>query len=317
MRIEVERVKLLTAFAAVYLIWGSTYLAIRFAIETVPPLLMAGTRFLVAGGVLLAVVRVREGRWPARAGWLGAGATGIVLIAAGNGGITWAEGRAPSSIAALVASAVPLWMALVDWARPGGSRPSARTFGGIVLGLLGLFVLIGPRSTSGSHSIGALGLGVLVLGSIAWAAGSVLARHVRASLSPLAATSVQMVVGGSALVVAGAMSGETVGWEITGVSARSAGALAYLIVFGSWVAFSAYVWLLRATTPARASSYAFVNPVVAVLLGSWLASEPVGPRTLLAMAIIVSAVALLVFGGGTGRRDIQSFETRTAREATA
>lgn len=299
------RAPLLSAFTAVYLIWGSTYLGIRYAVESIPPLLMAGSRFAVAGAVLLLVGKLRGDERPDRAEWRGAAVTGLLLIGVGNGGVTWAEQTVPSGIAALVASVVPLWMALMDWARPGGARPSFPTFAGLALGLAGLAVLLGGDVTGAPLQVGgsAAGMTVLVLATIGWALGSVIASDVRLPRSPITAIGAQMTLGGGALLAAGLVAGEGAAFDATLVTTRSVISWTYLVVFGSWIGFTAYVWLLRNTTPAKASTYAFVNPVVALILGVWLASEPLDPRTVAAIATILAGVALIVLHRGRAVSD--------------
>lgn len=296
------RLALLLAFGAVYVIWGSTYLGIRYAIESIQPLLMAGSRFAVAGGVLLLVGRLRDGARPDRREWGSAALTGLLLIGVGNGGVSWAEQTVPSGIAALVASVVPLWMTLMDWARPRGNRPALPTMAGLILGMAGLFVLIGAPSGTGPGSLGTTaGMVVLVLATIGWALGSVMASHVRLPRSPITAIGAQMMVGGLALLAAGFLAGEGAAFDPAAVTTRSLVSWGYLVVFGSWIGFSAYVWLLRNTTPAKASTYAFVNPLVALALGVWFAGEAITGRTVVAIAIILTGVALIVLNrGGRG-----------------
>lgn len=288
------RLRLLAAFAAVYLIWGSTYLGIRFAIESIPPLLMAGSRFVLAGSVFLLLGRAQGMQPPTRREWRSAALVGLLLVGVGNGGVSWAEQTVPTSTAALVASAIPLWMTLIDWARPGGVRPSASTIGGIVLATVGLLVLIGFDGGGAALVRPDAGMVVLVLATVGWAFGSVVASHLPLPNSPIVATGAQMTVGGGVLLVAGVLAGEVSSFDAGGITKKSLMAWGYLVVFGSWIGFTAYIWLLRNTTPARVSTYAFVNPVVAVILGVWLASEVLDGRSLLAMAIILTGVAITV-----------------------
>jgi len=287
------RVALILAFAAVYLIWGSTYLAIRFAIETMPPLLMAAVRFLIAGGALYAWVRLRGEAPPRRDHWRAAAVVGGLMLLGGNGAVVWAEQVVPSGLTALLVAMVPLWMVLLDWLRPRGVRPAPLVLVGLALGLGGLAFLVGPQHILGGGQVDPRGAVVLALGCLSWSFGSVYSRHARLPASPLLGTAMEMLAGGVLLLAAAAIRGELAAVQPAAVSLRSTLALAYLVVFGSLVAFSAYVWLLRVTTPARASTYAYVNPVVAMLLGWALAGEPLTPRTLLAAGVIVGSVVMI------------------------
>lgn len=290
------RSQILLAFAAVYVIWGSTYLAIRFAIETLPPLLMIGSRFLIAGLILYAAVRARGVPAPTRAGWLSASLIGVMLLACGTGVVVWAEERVASGIAALLVSVVPLWMVLIDWLRPGGRKPSRWVMAGVVVGLAGLWILADPLANGGNRNLFVEGM--LMLAALSWAAGSVYSKHAPLPESKFLTTAIEMLAGGSVLVLGGLAAGELGPFHPESVSTRSAFALLYLIVFGSLIAFSAYVWLLHAVSPALVSTYAFVNPIVAVFLGWALAGEPITLRTAIAAAIIIGGVALITIGRG-------------------
>jgi len=287
------RAKLLLAFAAVYLIWGSTYLAIRFAIETLPPFLMAGARFMVAGTILYAVARARGAKRPSRVHWITAFVVGALLLLGGNGGVVWAEQRVPSGVTALLVALVPCWMVLLDWARPGGSRPAAQVFIGLLLGLAGLTWLIGPDAIMGGGRVDLLGAAVLGFASLSWAAGSIYSRHSPMPSEPLLSIGMQQLGGGVCLMVFALLVGDLGRLDLAAVSSRSALAVVYLIAFGSIIGFSAYMWLLRVSTPARASTYAYVNPIVAVLLGWALAGEALTARIAVAAAVIVAGVALI------------------------
>ena len=289
-----SRTALIVAFFLVYVVWGSTYLAIRYAIETLPPFLMASTRFLVAGGLLYAWSRMFAGAArPGRAQWNATAVVGALLLLGGNGLVVWSEQRVPSGVAALVVAVVPVFMVLIDWLRPGGARPTARVVTGLVLGLLGVAWLIGPDSLVGGGRVDLLGAAVLVLACLSWSLGSIYQRHAPMPASPALSTAMQMLAGGVALLVVGSALGEFGSTNVAAFSLRSLLGLAYLIVFGSIVAFSAYVWLLKSSSPARVATYAYVNPVVAVFLGWALASEPLTPRMLGAAVVIVSGVALI------------------------
>jgi drug/metabolite transporter (DMT)-like permease len=283
----------IAAFAAVYVIWGSTYLAIRLAIETMPPHLMAAARFLVAGAILYAWSRWRGAPRPTRRNWGAATLVGGLLLLGGNGAVVWAETRVPSGLTALLVAMVPIWMAVLEGLpRHGGKTPRAPVVAGLVLGLAGLALLIVPGRLAGR--VDPVGAGVLLLGSFCWAFGSLHARVADLPKSGFLATAMEMLAGGAWLLVFGLATGQAGKLTLAAVSARSLLSLGYLVVFGSLIGFTAYIWLLKATTPARVSTYAYVNPVVAVLLGWAFAGEPITLRTFLAAAVIVGAVALII-----------------------
>lgn len=283
------------ALAVLYFVWGSTYLAIKFGIESIPPLLMAGVRFLVAGGLLYAVAVRRgdvAGDRPGFLQWRAAAIVGGALLFGGNGGVVWAEHRGvPTGVVALIVATVPLWMALIDRVVNGQRLPRLVVVG-LVLGFFGLALLVGRAD----GRIDPLGTGLVVAASLSWAAGSVYAR--RAPLPPraLLAAGMEMLCGGVLLTVAGVASGEIPDLDLGAITMRSALGLAYLIVFGSVLAFSAYAWLLGHARLSLASTYAYVNPVVAVFLGWAVLSERVTGRTLVASTVILAAVALIVTG---------------------
>jgi drug/metabolite transporter (DMT)-like permease len=282
--------KVAIALAAVYIVWGSTYLAIRFAIETLPPFLMAGSRFLFAGTLLYGWARFRGAPRPSLVHWRSAVLIGAFLLLGGNGGVVWAEQRVDSGLAALLVSTEPLWIVLLFWLRPGGQRPMARVFGGLLLGFAGLLLLVKPSSTGGIDPVGAT---VLVLASLSWAWGSLYGQRAKLPDSPLMTTGMQMLGGGALMLLMSTALGEPARFEPSEVTLRSMLALGYLVVFGSLVAFTAYIWLLRVASPVLVSTYAYVNPVVAVFLGWALAGEPVTAGTLAGAAVILSGVALI------------------------
>lgn len=289
------------AFAAVYLVWGSTYLAIRFAVETIPPFLMAGTRFGTAGLVLLLWLRARGVRPASRAHWKAATIAGALMIVGGNGLLSWSEQYVPSGLAALIVATVPLWLVAIAWLGPDREAPSRREMAGLALGLGGVIVLIagsGEGIGVGGASAGAVLAGSLaiVIASISWAAGSMYSRRAALPGPPLYGTAMMMAAGGALLLLVGAALGELGRLSLDAVSARSLGSLLYLIVFGSIVAFSAYTWLLRVVRPARVGTYAYVNPVVAVFLGWWLAEEAFTPTMSIGTIVIVGAVVLVQRG---------------------
>ena len=289
-----QRTLLIAAFLAVYIIWGSTYMAIRVAVDTLPPFLMAGTRFLIAGFLFLALLYARGVTMPNRLQWRNAIISGNLLLLGGNGLVVWAEQTVPSGRAALVVATTPAWFALLEWLRPGGARPKLQTVIGIAVGFAGVSLLINPSGNGSSGGSTQLAGMLAVVGATAsWAGGSLFAKHSAKPESPWMNVATQMICGGCGLLLVGLLMNEPARTHWTQFSARSLWALAYLIVFGSWVAFSAYIWLLKHTTPAALSTYAYVNPVIAVLLGWLLLHETVSPHTLVAAAVILAGVLII------------------------
>lgn len=286
---------IIAAFGAVYLIWGSTYLAIKYALETLPPFLMSGGRFLVAGAALI-IWAWRSGvERPTKAQWLSAAIIGALLFLGGTGGVVWAEQYIASGLAALLVATEPLWIVLLNWARPGGTRPTVKTMIGLLVGFLGIWLLTGSAGLvgDGADRASVLGAVVVTAAAFSWASGSLYSQRVELPASPLLASGMQMFLGGALLTLVGTYSGEWARFDVSRVSAVSAGAFFYLIIFGSIIAFTAYGWLLRQVSPALAATYAYVNPIVAVLLGWALASEPLSLRILLAAGVIVGSVVLI------------------------
>lgn len=289
------------AMVAVYIFWGSTYLAISYAIQSIPPFLMASARFIIAGGLLF-VWRLFSGdRLPTRLHWRSAAIVGVFLLLGGNGGVVWAEQRVVSGIAALMVGATPLWMVLIDWLR-GRFRPRPITMLGVLIGFAGIAVLVSPAQLTGlAGGIDPLGTVALLIATLSWAWGSLYSRSAPLSESPLMNTAMEMLTGGLALGLAGSLTGEWARLNLSAVTTPSLLGLAYLIVFGSLVGFTAYTWLLRVAPTTLVSTYAYVNPVVAILVGNLIAQEPLTPRVLLATAIIVSAVALITLTQSLGQ----------------
>ncbi|MBN1876459.1 MAG: drug/metabolite exporter YedA [Anaerolineae bacterium] len=282
-----------TAMFAVYIVWGSTYLAIRFAVETIPPFLMASARFLVAGIVLYTWRRAQGDPTPSKSEWRSAAIVGLCLLLGGNGGVVWAEQHVASSVAALLVASTPLWMALIDALRPGGQKPSIQTILGIVIGFCGIALLIGPSQLlGGTGSVDSVGALVVLGAAFSWSVGSLYSRKAQLPASPLLGTGMEMLAGGTALLLLGIFTGELGRLRLATITPASWLGLGYLIIFGSWVGFSAYTWLLRVAPTPLVSTYAYVNPVVAVVLGCLFAGEPLTARSFLATAIIVSAVVL-------------------------
>ncbi len=290
--------RLVVAFALVYVIWGSTYLAIRFAIETVPPLLMAGLRYLIAGLILYVWARLRGEPNPRREEIVPVLVIGAALFLGGNGGVVTAEQWVPSGATALMVATEPFWVIVLNWLRPRGEAPSGRVVLGLALGFAGVFFLVSPfRATVGVELRGAL---VLIGATLCWGAGSLYSRTARLPATPWMSTACQMLAGGALLVAAGSAAGQWSRLDLAAVSTKSILAFAYLVVFGAIVAFSAYAWLLRVAHPAAASTYAFVNPLVAVVLGWLFAGEEVTATTFWAGGLILLGVVLITLAHTRG-----------------
>jgi len=309
-----SRLKLALAFAAIYIIWGSTYLGIRYAIETLPPLLMAGTRFIIAGAALYTWARLRGATHTERINWRAALVIGGLLLLGGNGAVVLAERSVPSGLAALLIATEPLMIVLLDWVRPGGARPSGRISLGLILGLIGMVVLIGPVGITGSGEVSFAGAALLIAATLSWATGSLYAARTKLAASPLMAAAMQMLAGGALLLLAGLAAGEASRFDPSQASLRSIGAFVYLIIFGSLLAFTSYSWLLRVTPPSLASTYAYVNPVVAVLLGWAIAGESLSLRMLVAATVIIAAVVIITSYRGRGDSQSRKPLAETDRE---
>ncbi len=288
-----RRLAIAVSLGGLYFIWGSTYLAIRIAIETLPPFLMAGFRFLLAGAILYGWARARGAERPGWRFWRTAMVSGGFMLACGNGAVVWAEQFVPSGLVSLLVATVPLWIVLQDWGWGRGGAPAAGVLFGILWGFCGVALLVSGAEI-GRAGVQDLVGGLLVLGGAgAWAAGSLVSRYGARPRSAALGNGMQMLTGGVLLTSAGLLRGEASLVALDSVSLPSVLAFFYLVVFGSLLGFSSYTWLLRKTTPAVASTYAYVNPVVALLLGWGFAGEPLAGRTVLAAAIILSAVMLI------------------------
>lgn len=299
------------ALAAVYLFWGGTYLGMKVAIESMPPFLMAGFRFFAAGLVLYILSRLAGARRPAFREWRSAAIVGALLLLGGNGIVAWAEQRVSSSVASLIIAAVPVWMLLFGWFGTNGKRPGAGVIAGIVLGFLGIAVLVLQPGQGRDADIGfdIIGIAALLAASLSWAAGSMYSRSARLPGSPLMSTAAQMLTGGVLLIVFSYFTGDGGALEPAEITARSYLAFGYLVVFGSIVGYTAYIWLLKNAEPSLVSTYAFVNPIVAVLLGWLLAGEQLTAGTWMAAVIIITAVVIVtVFRsrGPGGKRKVSS-----------
>jgi drug/metabolite transporter (DMT)-like permease len=293
------------ALATVYIIWGSTYLAIAYVVETLPPLLSAATRFLAAGGLLVAFLVAQDRwrrrrdpgaprlRWPRAVEWRTAFIVGALLLLGGNGMVMVAEQTIPSGIAAVIIATVPIWMSVFD-ALLTRRAPSRLAIGGLGVGLVGVAILLWP--SEGLDVLDPIGIGILVVAAICWAWGSLYARRAPLPDNQLLGTGMEQLGGGVALVAAGLLLGELSRTNLAAVSIESLLGLGFLIVFGSLFAFTAYVWLLNHVPVTTVATYAYVNPVVAVALGVFFRSESLTPRTLVAAALIIGAVVAMVSG---------------------
>lgn len=288
---EPRRFKLIMAFTAVYLIWGSSYLAILWGLETIPPFLLGAARFLTAGAILYGIAAARGDVGFSRLQLRNAAIVGALLPFLGNGSLIWAEQRIPSGIAALIVATVPLWMVVIQTVVER-VRPGAQIWVGVALGIVGLAILVsvGAGAEGAVHVPSAL---ILCAGSIAWAAGSIYSRAADLPASGLASSALTMLAAGVFFTAVAAAGGEHRAFDISAVSVRSIVGLMYLSIFGSVIAYSAYIWLLQVASPAHVGTYAYVNPLIAVLLGWAFASEPISVRTLVAAAVILAAVVLI------------------------
>lgn len=296
---DAPRSRITLAFLAVYLLWGSTYLFIKYAVASIPPLGMAGVRFLLAGLILYGWSRWRGAPPPRAPHWRAAAIVGTMLMAS-NAAVAWSERLIPSGIASLLVAITPCWMVLFDWMRHRDHPPNTGIAVGLLAGLCGVAILVGPGSLLGGGTINFAGAAAVLVGTAIWSAGSLYARHAPRPVSPPQLSGMQMICGGSVLTVVAAATGQWRGFSFAATPAIAWWSFLYLVTFGSLVAYSAYMYLLTVSTPARVSTYAYVNPVVAVLLGWLFAGEALTPRMFVASAVIVGAVALIVSFGASG-----------------
>ncbi|MBI5381237.1 MAG: EamA family transporter [Opitutae bacterium] len=284
---------LIAAFATIYLVWGSTYLGIRIAVATMPPFLMASARFLLAGGVLLAFLKLRGAPWPTWMQWRINTIIGTFLLLGGNGLIVWAEQTIPSGITALLIGVGPLFIVLTEWAWPGGTRPTGLTMAALLLGFGGVAWLAAPWETAAHGGLNPAGALAILGGCASWGVGSIYSRHAKHGADPFLASALQMLGGGGALALAAVVHGDFVRLNLSTIAPEAWGAFFYLVGIGSLVGFSTFVWLMKHSTPARVATYAYVNPIVAVFLGWLILGEPITLRTLGASAVIISAVVII------------------------
>ncbi|HEX9161603.1 MAG TPA: EamA family transporter [Thermoanaerobaculia bacterium] len=297
-----ERGLALAAFVTVCLVWGTTYLAIRIAVETIPPFLLTAMRFITAGTVMLAIARARGERIPTkRSTLLNLAVIGFLMIAVGNVAVVWAEQWVPSGLAALFVASAPFWMAILEMFRTGGERIDARAAIGMLIGFGGVALLVTPQGAAGAWDIHfVLGAIVMQLGSIGWQLGSLRGKYYLKDVPLLASASLQMLFGGLIVGAIGLIAGEPARLHFT---PRTFGALAYLTIFGSIIAYSAYVYALAHMRTTKMSLYAYINPVVAVILGWLILHEQLTWVSILSMCVILAGVAL-VQTAGTKRRNL-------------
>ncbi len=288
------KTKIWIALVALYIVWGSTYLAIRFSVETIPPFLHAALRFLISGAILFIWRRAAGDPAPTLSNWKSTAIVGTALLLGGNGFVGWAEQTVPSGIAALMISTSPFWLVLFEALRAGGAKPTWQAILGLIAGFGGVFVLIGPAEFSGARpGYNTFGIVLLLLAPFFWSLGSIYAKGADMPKSTLLSTGMEMLAGAMALFLVSAVKGELNGFSFGSVSMRSWLGLTYLITFGSLIGFVSYGWLLHNAPVSLMSTYAYVNPVVAVLLGNLLADEPLNGRILVAAAIIIGSVILI------------------------
>ena len=290
-----HRTRMVLAFATIYLIWGSTYLAIIFAIRSIPPFLMAGARFLLAGAGLYLYARLRGGRRPTRSQWGWAALLGALFFLIGNGVVVYVEQFMASGLTALLIAMVSVWTALLEWARPGGSRPTAPVLAGIILGFLGVALLVAPSQLGGEH-VNPVGAALLMCSSFGWALASVLSRTADLPRDIALTSGMEMLTGGIWLTLASLLTGDWRNFSAAALTAESVLAFLFLLVFGSLVAFTCFAWLLQVTTASKVATAGYVNPMVAVLLGWAILGESLSPRSIIASVIIVASVALIIRG---------------------
>ena len=311
---------LIAAFAAVYIFWGSTYLAIKYAIETLPLFLMAGSRFVFAGVILMVWARfAKDYEKPKAAHWKTSFIVGTLLLLGGNGGVVFAEYYISSSLAALLIATEPFWIVLLSWLWLKGTRPNLKTILGIAVGFFGVWLLINGQTTSETSNVGSMqffGTIAVMLAALSWATGSIYGLRAPVPKSSLLTAGMQMFSGGLVLLVVSLLSGEMFRFDIAQVSMRSIFGVIYLIIFGSLIGFTAYSWLLKNAQPAMVSTYAYVNPIVAVFLGWLIAGESFTGQMLVGAGVIVGSVVLITSHDKNDKGSEEEFETHKSNMPT-
>jgi drug/metabolite transporter (DMT)-like permease len=307
---------LIAAFTAVYIFWGSTYLAIKYAIETLPPFLMAGSRFIFAGSILYIWARLsKDYEKPSLKHWRTSFIVGTLLLLGGNGGVVLAQHYISSSLAALLVATEPFWIVLLGWLWLKGARPNWKVALGLLIGFVGVYLLIGGQSSSTESGKGQIfGAFLVIIAAFSWATGSMYGLRATTPKSSALTAGMQMLSGGTVLTLLGTIKGEWTSFSVADVSANSWHALAYLTVFGSIVGFTAYSWLLKNAAPAMVATYAYVNPVVAVFLGWLIAGESFTAQMLVGAGVIIGSVALITShnkGGENSTKETEMHESNT------
>jgi drug/metabolite transporter (DMT)-like permease len=288
-----SRGAILLAFATIYLVWGSTYLGIRVAVETMPPFLMAGARFTISGVLLFGFMLAKGAKWPTARQWLDHAISGIFLLLGGNAVVSWCELRTPSGITSLVLGAAPVFVVILDWLRPGGRRPKLEVVLGVAVGIAGIALLFGPGSIPANAKPPVIDIIALFLSSLSWWIGSFYSKHAKSGGLLLMNVAIQMLCGSFSILLTGLFLGEGRALHLASVSPQSWLAFTYLVVVGSIIAFTVYAWLLQNSAPSKVSTFAYVNPVVAVILGWLILGEPMNLRIVLAAGITIGAVAII------------------------
>ena len=291
---EAMKSKIWLALFALYIVWGSTYLGMKVAIETLPPFFHASVRFLISGIILVVWQRAAGQQMPTRKQWKSTAIIGTLLLLGGNGMIAWAEQVIPSGIAALIVGSIPMFLVVAEAVRPGGVKPNWQSIIGLMIGFSGIFILVGPSNISGSTTkLNPFGVAALLSACLFWTIGSIYSKTADLPKSSLMTTGAQMLMGSISLFIVSVLTGELARWDPAGVSMRSIFGLLYLIFVGSLIGFASYGWLLQNAPISLVATYAYVNPIVAVLLGSWLASEKLEPHMWLATAVIIGSVVFI------------------------
>lgn len=288
------KTKIWVALLALYIVWGSTYLGIKVAIETIPPFFHGGIRFLISGIILVVWQRAAGQEMPTRRQWISTAIIGSLLLLGGNGLVSWAEQFIPSGVAALFIASVPMFLVIGEAMRPNGVKPNWQGIIGLLIGFVGIFILVGPSEISGNTTkLNPFGVIALLSACLFWAIGAIYSKSADLPRSSLMNTGAQMLMGSISLFIVSLISGELNGWDVTTVSARSIYGVLYLIFIGSLIGFVSFGWLLQNAPISLVSTYAYVNPIVAVLLGVWFGNEALEPRIWLATAIIIGSVIFI------------------------